>query len=416
MKRRKNNFSKKHWMIIIIGFFLFFLYNASASDGMNVIVPQLAADRGWNYEYMLSFATLAGMISCVFVIFLGKLAEKIGPRIMICVSLVITGIFFVIYGHAASITMYVVALCGVVSCSSAFSYVGVSSLVANWFPTKKGIAQGFAAMGCPFSSMTTVALLTFAFRAFGYRPSMIVCAIVMGAMAVICLILLRDTPEECGEYPDSIPPEERSANELEAVSLGTAKSTKEMIRDKRVWLVGIMMGLYAICTLGVMGQFVVRHAEIESLSSDITLIMLTVCAIAGLFGSPIWGALDGRLGTKRAYILCTINYILAMILNFTNVIPLVFISIVLLGLGACGVQVFLAAWLVSIFGRKDFSPAYTIAYPISSLITQMCYVVIAFSRSVFGEMRYAYLFFAAFLGVSIIISLIIRIPKQDPSA
>lgn len=88
--KTKHRFSKKHWMIIIFGFILFFLYNAAASDGMNVIVPQLAADRGWNYEYVLSFATLAGVISAVLSIFFGKICEKKGPRFMIGVSMLLS--------------------------------------------------------------------------------------------------------------------------------------------------------------------------------------------------------------------------------------------------------------------------------------------------------------------------------------
>ena len=416
MKRKKHNFSKKHWIIIIFGFILFFLYNAAASDGMNVIIPQLSAEQGWNYEYLLSFATVAGVISCFFVILFGKLGEKKGPRFMICISLIATGVFFFLYGHAASIPMFVVALCGVISCSSAFSFVGVSSLVANWFPTKKGIAQGFASMGCPFSSMTSVAMFTFAFAGFGFGPSMTFFAVLLGVMAVICLIVLKDTPEECGEYPDSIPPEERSREELETVSIGTPRSTREVMKDKRLWMVAVLMGFYSMCSLGVMGQFVVRHSEISYLQQEVVLLMLTCCAVAGLFGGPIWGALDTRFGTKKAYILCALNYMIALLLNFTDSLPLICISIVMLGLGACGIQVFLTAWLVSIFGRRDFGPAYTIAYPITNVFCQTCYLVIAIARSTFGEMRYAYLFFAAFLFISIVISLFVRVRRVPADA
>jgi OFA family oxalate/formate antiporter-like MFS transporter len=413
MKANKHKFSRKHWMIIALGFMIFFIYNAVASDGMNVIVPQLAADRGWDYEYVLSFATIAGVISAVLSVFFGKLCEKKGPRFMIGTSMLLAAVFFYMYGHATSIPMYVVALCGVTSCSSSFGFIGVSSLVANWFPTKKGIAQGFASMGCPFSSMISVALFTVAFNKFGLGISMTFFAVLMAVIAVILLIILRNTPEECGEYPDSIPPSERTQAELDLVSNEKGKTIGQMAKVGTVWYVGIFMGLYSMCSLGVMGQFVVRHSELP-IDNATVLLMFSVCAAAGIFGGPLWGAIDTKFGTKTGYLLCALNYIVAMLLNFTDIMPLVYISVVLLGLGACGIQVFLAAWLVSIFGRKDFAGAYGIAYPLSNILCQMCFFVIAFTKSVFGQMRYAYLVFVALLVISIIMSRFVKINyKKD---
>lgn len=411
--KKKNHFSRRHWIIIIFGFILFFMYNAAASDGMNVIVPQLAKEHGWNYEYLLSFATLAGVISAFFVMLLGRIGGKKGPKFMIGVSMIGAAFFFFLYGHAENVAVYVIALCGVISCTSSFSFVGVSSLIANWFPGKKGIAQGFASMGCPFSSMTSVALFTWGFGSFGFRPTMTFCVVLLTAVAVICMIVLKDTPEECGEYPDSIPPQERSAEELEKVTADEGgRSIREMLKVRQVWQVAVLMGLYSMCSLGIMGQFVVRHGEL-GLATEHVLLMLTACAVFGLFGGPLWGALDTRFGTKKAYIMCAVNYAVAMLLNFTNLLPLIYLSIAMLGLGACGIQVFLTAWLVSIFGRKNFSPAYTIAYPVTNILCQMCYLVIALARTNFGETRFAYLFFTALLGVSIVISLTVNMKYKE---
>ena len=95
-QKQKNRFSRKHWMIIVFGFILFFMYNAVCSDGMNVIVPRLAAERSWDYEYLLSFATLAGIISCFFAILFGKLGEKKGPRFMIGFCMIASAVFFIV--------------------------------------------------------------------------------------------------------------------------------------------------------------------------------------------------------------------------------------------------------------------------------------------------------------------------------
>ena len=61
--RKTNTFSRQHWLVIIMGFVLFYCCNACMTDGMNVIAPTLAAERGWDYTYILSFATLSGCVS-----------------------------------------------------------------------------------------------------------------------------------------------------------------------------------------------------------------------------------------------------------------------------------------------------------------------------------------------------------------
>ena len=62
-------------------------------------------------------------------------------------------------------------------------------------------------------------------------------------------------------------------------------------------------------------------------------------------------------------------------------------------------------WMVGLLGG-------TIAYPVTNIFCQTCFLVIALVRKNFGQMRYAYLFFAAFLVISIIISLFVRIKKE----
>ena len=45
------------------------------------------------------------------------------------------------YSSAKVMWLYAIELFGVVCCSTSFSYIGGSALIANWFPRKKGIAD-----------------------------------------------------------------------------------------------------------------------------------------------------------------------------------------------------------------------------------------------------------------------------------
>lgn len=411
---KKYNFSNKHWGIILFGFLMFFFYNACTSDGMNVIVPELAAQRGWDYKYVLSFASVGGCISVVGQLFMGRMCKVKGAKFTILVNLIGGAIFFFLYGHAVSIPMYVIALFGVVTCSSAYAYIGGSALIANWFPAKKGIAAGMTSMGVPFSTAVSVAIFTFLFQRAGFETTMTAVSIILAVFAVICALAIHDMPEQCGAWPDNEPPENDAGSGAEQTEVMTEKgmTLKEMLHQKKMWIVAVIFGLNSMATLGIMGQFVIRHQELGIPHAAI-MIMLTGCAVIGIAGSAVMGNLEHRLGSTKAFCACALFLIAGLLLNFTGNIICVILSIVCFGMGLTGTQVFLTTFLVTIFGRKNFSAAYAIAYPVSSLLCQLCFLLNAASLTLFGEIRFSYLFFVVLMVLAMILALSLRLDKKS---
>lgn len=400
---KKFNFSCRHWLIIMFCFLMFLFYNASTSDGMNVIIPQLSEDNGWNYEYILSFASLAGCAGVAGQLFLGRVCEKCGTRFLIIFSLVGAAIFFLFYGNSVSIPMYVVSLCGLQICSAGYAYIGGSAIIVSWFPGKKGIASGIAAMGAPVSSTISVALLTMMFRMVGLGKSMVIGGLILFGMAVLGLFIVYDTPEQKGEYPDNIKPEDMRQNDILLKDIEEdGMPLKQMIHQKKMWITGIIFGLNSMATLGIMGQFVVRHKE-AGIPENTVLVMLSICALAGIAGGPFMGMLEQRFGVRKAFSLSCIIYVVGFLMNFSNMRIGIGISIILFGIGVTGTQIFLPSFLVNIFGRKDFKSAYAIAFPLSNLMCQLCFLVNAAALRWFGEIRFAYLFFAGGMTTALIL-------------
>ena len=410
---RKNSFTSQHWMIIIIGFVLFYFCNACMTDGMNVIAPALAQERGWDYAYMLSFATLSGCVSVFGQLAFGLLSRILGPRKSISIALLGAAGFFELYGLAWSIPVYIIALCGVVTCSTSYAYIGLGGLLGNWFPEKKGIASGYSSIGMPASTATSVAAFTFLFSRLGFTSVMTGVAILLLCLSVVCYVLLRDTPEERGVFPDGVPSHHDQAQTVVSDPDTQEISLKEMFRIREVWLVGIMIGLFSVVATGVMGQFVIRHQQMEGLGRSGALILLTVCAVTGMIGSPVMGWLENRLGTRRGFQICCGLFVAALLLNFTDIRWLIYISILCFGIVITGIPIYMTSFLVSIFGRKNFKTAYALAFPLSSLIGQTAFLFTALALQLFGEVRYAYLLFAGMLVIAVILGKFVRMDRWN---
>lgn len=291
-------------------------------------------------------------------------------------------------------------------------HVGVGGLLGSWFPEKKGVASGYASIGIPASSATSVAAFTFLFSRFGFSFTMAGVSVILLCLSFLTFLLLRDTPAERGVFPDGIAPEEKETNAVPRKEETGSLSLRQMLGIREMWLTGIILGLFCIATTGVMGQFVIRHTQ-AAFSKAESLELLTVCAVVGLVGSPIMGKLENKLGSVRGFLVCCSIFITAMLLNFTNVHALIFVSIACLGVVITGMPIFMTSFLVTIFGTKNFKTAYAIAYPLSSLIGQTTFLLTSLMLRIFGEIRFAYLLFSGLLIIAMVLTKFLCVPQRS---
>lgn len=388
--------------MILISFFLYLLTAACTSDGENVILPKLAAANGWDYTLVLSLATAAGCLSVIGNLLLGKICEKKGPKFSIILGLLTSACFVFMYGSATNIIVYAIGLFGAICCGQSISFFGASALIANWFPRKKGLAMGIVTIGPPVATITMVSVMNTLLGALGLKKGVLVISAVLLIVAVFCLFFVRDTPEECGETPDNM-------SKAELVKLHSEEEHTEklplghLLKKKAFWYILIMMGICNLTQTGLMAQFLVRYQG-TSISESTVVIMMSIMAFIGIFGSMIVGYFENKLGTQKAYSIFAALFALAFLLNFTNIPVLVYLSIPLFGIVLTLMQIFLSAFELSVFGRKNFKQANAILFPLISMIGQLTFLLISACLKIFGEVRYAYLIFAVLLFITLFVN------------
>ena len=83
-------------------------------------------------------------------------------------------------------------------------YIAGGTLVAQWFPKKKGIVMGYTTMGHNLASAFYVPLITLLVASFGIEIGVIPLSLAAIAIGVLGLILIRNTPAERNMYPDNV--------------------------------------------------------------------------------------------------------------------------------------------------------------------------------------------------------------------
>ena len=201
-----------------------------------------------------------------------------------------------------------------------------------WFPKKQGQAMSVVAMGSNFGTMLFVPLLTVLESSLGIARSSAICGSIAALVGVVGAVLLRNTPKERGLYPDNVDEAEFRANYSSAPPEmdTTGWTVGRLLRTKETWLCVFSTGLLMLAQMGIMSQMVSANTELGMDLTTATTVM-TAIAVVGIIGSLIFGKIVVNAGIKRAGMLTCVLYIIAMFFNVSGFMPLVWVSLVIIG-------------------------------------------------------------------------------------
>ena len=197
----KSNFGAKGWLMIFVAGLMFYFYAGMCTDGLNTIVSSFAQLHGVEEGAILSWTTPASWLGLVGAALSSWLITKRGNRIILLVSAVLGGITYMCYGVVHGLVGFTVITALANFFGMSYCWTCANALMASWFPTKKGLALGWATMGQNLCSATFVLLLT-AFVAWaGVNGSFYLMGLLLIAAGIFAFLVMRDTPEELGCRP-----------------------------------------------------------------------------------------------------------------------------------------------------------------------------------------------------------------------
>jgi OFA family oxalate/formate antiporter-like MFS transporter len=409
-----SNFGRWGWWIIIYTAILMFLANGCQTDGLNLLVSKFSYVNGWDSNTVLAMSTPAGYVALAVGVPLGWLIMKKGTRKVLVGVLVLGGLTYAAMGNSSNIVVYFIFQCIMCTCANCFSVHAANTLVANWFPKKKGLALGWATMGMNASSALYTIILSGLFSKFTLAVSLDILGAVTVLMGIVTLFCIRDTPEEVGCTPDNEPlsQEQIAANNAEHESYQSPWTFGKLLKDKDTWMCGLCYGCFMLVTVGIMSQLVGRIMQM-GFTQTYAIGCVSVCAIIGLVGSYAWGVLDQKMGTKWSTTFFGVWYAAGIAFNvfaslLTNVnhslaLLCMYLSIFIIGVSIGGTANFAPSMTTNIFGRRDFPLAFTVINTIYNVMRCTSYVVLAGVLAVTGSYTAAYV---VFIFISLIGSLI----------
>lgn len=364
MENKKSSwFGPKQIGLMVYTAILFLIGTSIIGGNNNTVYPMFAEIRGWDINLMNAVSGIACIMKAVGVIALAGAVRKLGAKKLTVITLVISAALLIVFGTTKSLPIFLIVMLVIGFLGGGYEKNGGMTLTANWWPTKKGVVLGFTTMGIVAMNFLYVPYMPKLIAKFGLGITMTIIAVILIVVAVIGAVAIKNTPEEAGEYPDGDPTYAVNGAEI-ARMMREYKSPftlGKMLSDRDTWFIGFGSGFAFMAVMSYIASAIPTMLA-YGYPYPAASAIFAVGGIMGIIGSFIFGVIDQKIGTRKAFILYFVCIIIGFL--FTLAMPM--------GIGFCwaaGIIIFAAqgalcnllpSYVATKYGRWDYTNAYRV--------------------------------------------------------
>ena len=344
------------WWVVAACFLIAFYTGGAVFFGFTAIFEPIAKEFGWSYAQVALAASIRGMEIGLMAPLVGMLIDRIGPRKLMSVGMVIAAIGLLMLSQTRSLAMFYGSYILVAIGISAGTTTVTMTIVAKWFRKKVGLATGLMICGYGASGVV-IPIMSRLIDVIGWRETVIALAAGMVVFGIPLSMVVRHRPEQYGLLPDG-----ETASPL--VTLGNTRpepgevsiTVKQAIRTRTFWqmTLGFMAHMAAVHTVLTHVMPYLSSIGMARTSSSLIAMAIPLISTVGRFG---FGCLADRVD-KRLIMIVTFSLLTAGLVAFEfvdNAGPwLMVLFLVLFSIGYGGNVTMTAVLPRVYFGRGSF--------------------------------------------------------------
>ena len=251
------------WYIVAAAIATNFYLSLSFFQGFQAFFLPILNEFGWSRTFLSGAYALRQLESGIASPVVGVLVDRIGPRRLIGMGVVITGAGMIMLGFTNSEWMYYVGfMLTSIGTSAASHGITWPTVVSNWFRRLRGRAMGLTVIG-PVLGGPLLFLVVMLEQALGWRMALVALGVGVWVVCIPLTLVIRTRPEDHGLLPDGdMQPTARPAVGSVAQSsprpvaqeLSGGYSLRQAYRTRAFWVLSLIFTLH---TIGV--QSVLSH-------------------------------------------------------------------------------------------------------------------------------------------------------------
>lgn len=362
------------WIIVATCFFILTLTSLVATSFPIFYVPVI---EGFNWSRGSTAIALSIhlILSGIAAPFAGELIDRYGPRLIMPIGAVVTGIALILLSRSMALWQVYATfgVLGALGCS-AVHITPLTAVASNWFTRNRGMAISLVVAGPGAGQLLILPLLQALIQRAGWRTTYLVFGLaVLLVPTILVRLFLYRTPADKGLALEQEARTQRSALSTEEGSSKNDTTTEFVVVDKewaetdwtiakavrtqRFWSLTLVLALVA-SGFFLIGIHLIAYLEDKGYSPQIAAYVMGFQGFINIFGTLLGGMLGDRIGREKTLSLGVVFYIGCIVfLNLSGLVVNLFLLVcfvLLYGIGYGMAFPSLMASVADLFQGKHF--------------------------------------------------------------
>jgi OFA family oxalate/formate antiporter-like MFS transporter len=233
----------------------------------------------------------------------GALVDRFGPRLLLSIGVLVTGLSWILAAQASSLTMLYLTYGLLGGIGTGIVYVGVIGHMVQWFPDKRGLATGLVAAGYGVGALLTTFPIATVLRESTYEDALARFGLIFGIVGLVAAQGLR-RPDAAWQMAWN--QRARAATRVSTTPIDL--SPIQMLGKRIFWLMFVMMTMMSTTGLMVtsqMGAFTRDFGMASVLVWGLPLLPLALSLDRITNGAtrPFFGWVSDRYGRENTMLI-----------------------------------------------------------------------------------------------------------------
>ncbi|MYC34593.1 MAG: MFS transporter [Chloroflexi bacterium] len=358
------------WWLAVIGAVIMVIGTVPLFQALSLWMPILQQNFGWTTTQLSWAFTLTRVEGTVMGPIAGWGVDKLGPRKMVVIGLLIFAAGFILFSRTANLWMFYLSFVIVSLGAGLGSWLPANTALNNWFRARRSTAMSIPMLGFGLGGVVIVPLMAWAMGwdartateipgRLGWQNTALVVGCVGLVASVPLAMLVRNRPEDYGQHPDGIDPDTvTQTGPQQSTNGGTTApdySWQEAIRTRAFWLITMGHASSSIIIISVMTYLGLVMVEKGLTLVEVGLVISVQTAVSTAF-MVIGGMVGDRIPIRIAiWGFSFLQSIAIVVLLFAETLPLFFLFGILMGIGFGGRTPLTTSIRGVYFGRSSFA-------------------------------------------------------------
>ncbi|MGA7669623.1 MAG: MFS transporter [Nitrolancea sp.] len=287
------------WAIVAMGMLITFSSGPGQSYVFSVFLDSIIQDTGLSRTTVSALYAVGTGVSAALVLLVSRLADRYGPRLTVAAVALALGSACFGMSFATGFVAFFLAFAALRALGQGSLPINATLLTASWFVRRRGRAMAVVGLGFALSNAVLPGAARFLIEQTGWRHAYMFLGVMVWVLVIPgALLLVRDTPEQVGLFPDGAdsPPD----NEPRRSAGRSSTDSRPVLTSPLFWLLAVPLSTPSFVSTALVFHQVSIFSE-RGLDATVAAAVFVPYAIASASFSALAGFAIDRFGPKRLF-------------------------------------------------------------------------------------------------------------------